>query len=124
MNTRKREKSGTAADQVRAADQSFACNASQELGIDDVGSLIQKIKVTSTAEFEKLIGELQQARSYLEFEGERIQTEAVDYAELSQAASSSSKVISESESRSSCVQHRQRNSRTSPMAVAYGVIRL
>jgi hypothetical protein len=96
MNTRKREKSGTAADQVRAADQSFACNASQELGIDDVGSLIQKIKVTSTAEFEKLIGELQQARSYLEFEGERIQREAVDYAELSQAASSSLKVISES----------------------------
>jgi hypothetical protein len=92
----KPEKSGTAADQVRAADQSFACNASQELGIDDVGSLIQKIKVTSTAEFEKLIGELQQARSYLEFEGERIQREAVDYAELSQAASSSLKVISES----------------------------
>jgi hypothetical protein len=124
MNTRKPEKSGTAADQIRVADQSFACNASQELGIDDVGSLIQKIKVTSTAEFEKLIGELQQARSYLEFEGERIQTEAVDYAELSQAASSSLKVISESESRSSCAQHRQRNSRTSPMAVAYGVIRL
>ena len=71
MNTRKPEKSGTAADQVRVADQSFACNASQEHEIDDVGSLIQKIKVTSTPEFEKLIGELQQARSYLEFEGER-----------------------------------------------------
>ena len=96
MNTRKPEKSGTAADQVRVADQSFACNASQELGIDDVGSLIQKIGVASTAEFEKLIGELQQARSYLEFEGERIQREAVDYAELSKAASSPLKVISES----------------------------
>jgi hypothetical protein len=100
MNTRKPEKSpqtaaGTAADQGRVADQSFASNASQELGIDDVGSLIQKIGVTSTAEFEKLIGELQQARSYLESEGERIQRKAVDYAELSQAASSSLKVISE-----------------------------
>jgi phage host-nuclease inhibitor protein Gam len=63
---------------------------------DDAGSLIQKIGVTSTAEVEKLIGELQQARSYLEFEGERIQRKAVRYAELSQAASSSLKVISES----------------------------
>jgi hypothetical protein len=96
MNTRKPAESGTAADQVRVAEQSFACNASQELGTDDAGSLIQKIGVTSTAEVEKLIGELQQARSYLEFEGERIQREALDYAELSQAASSSLKVISES----------------------------
>ena len=95
MNTRKPEKSGTAAGQVWVADQSFACNASQELGIEDVGSLIQKIGLTSTAELEKLIGELQRARSYLEFEGERIQREAVDYAELSQAASSCLKVISE-----------------------------
>ena len=95
MNTRKPEKPGTTADQVRVANQSFACNASQELGIDDVGSLIQKIGVTSTAEFEILIGELQEARSYLESEGERIQRKAVRYAELSQAASSSLKVISE-----------------------------
>ena len=95
MNTRKPEKPGTTADQVWLADQSFASKASQELGIDDVGPLIQKIGVTSTAEFETLIGELQEARSYLESEGERIQREAVDYAELSQAASSSLKVISE-----------------------------
>jgi hypothetical protein len=95
MNTRRPEKSGTAADQVRVADQSFACNASQELGIDDVGSLIQKIGVTSTAEFETLIGELQEARSYLESEGERIQREAVRYAKLSQNAASSVKFISE-----------------------------
>jgi hypothetical protein len=94
MNTRKLEKSpqtaaGTAADEVCDADQSFA------FGIDDVGSLIQKIGVTSTAEFETLIGELQEARSYLESEGERIQREAVRYAELSQTAASSVKVISE-----------------------------
>ena len=93
MNTRKPEKPGTTADQVRLADQSFASNASQELGIDDVGPLIQKIGVTSTAEFETLIGELQEARSYLESEGD--QRKAVRYAELSQAASSSLKGISE-----------------------------
>jgi len=97
MNTRKPEKSpqtaATAADQARVADQ--CANASQELGIDDVGSLIQKIGVTSTAEFEKLIGELQEARSYLESEGERIEREAIRYAEFSQTASSSVKVISE-----------------------------
>ena len=91
MKTRKPEKPGTTADQVRLADQSFASNASHELGIDDVGPLIQKIGVTSTAEFETLIGELQEARSYLESEGERIQRKAVRYPELSQAASSCSR---------------------------------
>ena len=101
MNTGKLEKApqtaaGTAADEVCDAEQSFATIASQEFGIDDAASLIQKIGVTSTAEFETLIGELQEARSYLESEGERIQRKAVRYAELSQAASSSLKVISES----------------------------
>src|SRR5262249_9829895 len=81
MNTRKPEKSpqtaaGIAADQVSVADQSFATIASQELSIDGVGSLIQKIGIKT------LIGELQAARSYLESEGERIQREAVRYAEL------------------------------------------
>jgi hypothetical protein len=100
MNTRRAEKSpqtaaGTAADEVCDADQSFATVVSQEFGIDDVGSLIQKIGVASTAEFETLIGELQEARSYLESEGERIQREAVRYAELSQTAASSVKFISE-----------------------------
>jgi hypothetical protein len=128
MNIRKPEKPGITADQVWLADQSSACNASQELGIDDVGSLIQKIGVTSTAEFETLIGELQEARSYLESEGERIQRKAVRYAELNQAASSSLKVISETvvrmaQSKSFCAHHPRRNSRASPMAVAYGVIR-
>jgi hypothetical protein len=97
MNTRKPEKSpqtaaGTAADQVRPP---LATNTSEELGIDDVGSLIQGIGTTSTAEFEKLIGKLQEARTYLESEGERIQREAVRYAQLSQTASSSVKIISE-----------------------------
>jgi len=129
MNTRKPEKPGTTADQVWLADQSFASNASQELGIDDVGPLIQKIGVTSTAEFETLIGELQEARSYPESEGERIQRKAVRYAELSQRRL----VLLEShlgnrsrmaQSKSFCAQHPRRNSRVRPMAVAYGVIRL
>jgi hypothetical protein len=98
MNTRKPEKSpqtaaGTAADQPRVAGQ--FTNATQEHGIGDVGSLIQKIAITSSAEFETLIGKLQAARSYLEFEGERIQREAVGYAQLSQTAASSVKFISE-----------------------------
>ena len=98
MNTRKPEKSpqtaaGTAADQPRVAGQ--FTNATQEHGIGDVGSLIQKIGITSSAEFETLIGELQAARSYLESEGERIQREAVGYAQLSQTAASSVKFISE-----------------------------
>ena len=60
-----------------------------------LGHSFRKSGSPPTAEFEKLIGELQEARSYLESEGERIQREAVRYAEFSQTASSSMKVISE-----------------------------
>jgi hypothetical protein len=100
MNTSKPEKStqaaaGTLNDPVHAGVLSLAPDTCQELGVDEVGSLIQEIGTTSTAEFEKLIGELQEARAYLQSEGERIQREAVRYAQLSQTASSSVKIISE-----------------------------
>jgi hypothetical protein len=99
MDTRKPEKyaqaAGTPDDPVQAGGLSLSPDAGSELDIDDVGSLIHEIGVTSTAEFEKLIGELEEARAYLQSEGERIQGEAVRYAELSQTASLSVKVISE-----------------------------
>ena len=50
----------------------------------------------SIAEIEKLMEELHAARDYLQSEGERIRREAARYAHLTQSASSSVKIISES----------------------------
>ena len=66
-----------------------------EPGTDSIVPLIQKIMVPSIAEFERLIGELQEARTYLQSEGERIQREAAGHVELSQTAMESVKIISD-----------------------------
>jgi hypothetical protein len=50
----------------------------------------------SIAEIERLMGELHAARDYLRSEGERIRHDAARYAHLTQSASSSVKMISES----------------------------
>jgi hypothetical protein len=65
-----------------------------ELGNDNIAPLIQKVVAPSIAEFEKLIGELQEARTYLQSEGERIGRETDRYIELAQTASESVKLIS------------------------------
>jgi hypothetical protein len=59
----------------------------------DSGPLIQKIGATSIAEIEKLIGELQETRNFLESEGERIQQETARYINLTQRALDSVKII-------------------------------
>jgi hypothetical protein len=50
----------------------------------------------SVTEIEKLMGELQAARDYLQIEGERLQREAARYAHLTQSALASVKMVSES----------------------------
>ena len=42
----------------------------------DVARLIQNVGAPSIAEFEKLIGDLQEVRNFLQSEGERIQQES------------------------------------------------
>ena len=61
----------------------------------DSAPLIQKIGATSIAEIEKLIGELQETRNFLESEGQRIQRETARYIKFTQMASASVKIISE-----------------------------
>jgi hypothetical protein len=63
---------------------------------DNLSSLIQRVSGTSVQEIEKLIGELQELRDYLMKEGQRVQREITEYAQMSQAATRSTKVISES----------------------------
>jgi hypothetical protein len=59
----------------------------------DIAPLIQKVGATSIAEIEKLMGELQEVKNFLQSEGERIQRETAHYMNLTQLASSSVKII-------------------------------
>ena len=54
-----------------------------EAGGDKFSSLIKTMGAPSIVELEKIIDELQQARTYLQAESERIERETVGYAELS-----------------------------------------
>jgi len=63
---------------------------------ETIGELIQKVGAPSIAEIEKLISDLQGARNYLKAEAERIQQETQRYAHLSDTASASVKIITES----------------------------
>src|SRR5215813_8538099 len=58
-----------------------------------VARLIQNVGAPSIAEFEKLIGELQEVRNFLQSDGERIQQEKARYINLTQMASGWVKII-------------------------------
>src|SRR6266480_1214427 len=61
----------------------------------EIAPLVQKIGATSIAEIEKMIGELQEAKDFLQSEGERVQRETEHYTNLTQMASASVKIISD-----------------------------
>jgi hypothetical protein len=59
----------------------------------EIAPLIEKIGTTSIGEIEKLIDELQEAKNFLQSEGERIQRETARYTNLAQTASASVEII-------------------------------
>ena len=59
----------------------------------EIAPIIQKLGATSIADIDNLVSELQEARSYLQSEGERIRAEAARYTALTGAASASVKII-------------------------------
>ena len=59
----------------------------------DIAPLIQRVGAKSIAEIEKLMGELQEVKNFLQSEGERIQRETAHYVKFTQLASSSVKII-------------------------------
>jgi hypothetical protein len=59
----------------------------------EIAPFIQKVGAASIAEIDRLIAELQEAKSYLQSEGERIEREMVRYANLTQTALASAKII-------------------------------
>lgn len=67
-----------------------------DFSANNINTLIQKVSGASVQEIDKLIAELQGLRNYLQNEGERVQREIMNYAQLSQATTNSTKVIAES----------------------------
>jgi hypothetical protein len=59
----------------------------------EIAPIIQKLGATSIADIDNLVSELQEARDYLQSEGERIRAETVRYIGLTGAASASVKII-------------------------------
>jgi hypothetical protein len=70
-------------------------DSSTEATVSSVNSLIQRVAGTSLAEIEKLIGELESLRDLLHAEGQRVQREISGYAQLSQAAMKSTRLIAD-----------------------------
>jgi hypothetical protein len=61
----------------------------------EITQLIKQVVSPSTVEWERVISELQQARAYLDSEGERIERETQRYLQLSQTTVESGKIISD-----------------------------
>jgi hypothetical protein len=68
---------------------------STEATVSSVNSLIQRVAGTSLSEIENLIGELESLRDLLHAEGQRVQREISGYAQLSQAAMKSTRMIAD-----------------------------
>jgi hypothetical protein len=79
---------------VSTAD-TVAVESSTEATVNNVNSLIQRVAGTSLAEIENLISELESLRDLLHAEGQRVQREISGYAQLSQAAMKSTRMIAD-----------------------------
>ena len=70
-------------------------NVAHDAAAENINSLIQSVAGQSIAEIDRLIAELTTVREMLRSEGDRVQRELGDYASLSQAAMSSTKIIAD-----------------------------
>jgi hypothetical protein len=78
-----------------ATPETTTLDATAEATVNNVNSLIQRVAGTSLAEIEKLISELESLRDLLHAEGQRVQREISGYAQLSQAAMKSTRMIAD-----------------------------
>ena len=78
-----------------ASTETVPLDAGAEATVNNVNSLIQRVAGSSLAEIEKLISELESLRDLLHAEGQRVQREISGYAQLSQAAMKSTRMIAD-----------------------------
>lgn len=69
---------------------------SPEIVVSNVNALVQRVAGASIAEIQNLISELESLRELLHAEGQRVQREISGYAQLSQAAMKSTRMIADS----------------------------
>lgn len=67
-----------------------------DAGTANIGALMERVAGTSIKELDNLIAELTVVRDYLRTEGERVHRELSSYAQVSQAAMASAKIILDS----------------------------
>ena len=66
-----------------------------DAGTDSLNSLIERVSAATVMEIDRVIAELQNIRSLLHSEGDRVRREITGYAGLSQSAVSTMKVIAD-----------------------------
>ena len=64
--------------------------------VNNINSLLDRVSGSSVLEIDNLIVDLRKVRDFLHTEGERVQREITSYAQLSQVAMTSVKIIAES----------------------------
>ena len=67
-----------------------------EISADNLAGLLRRVSEASTREVENLVGDLQALRKKLHTDGNRIQRDVSEYAELTQQVMQLTKIISES----------------------------
>jgi hypothetical protein len=67
-----------------------------ETAVNNINSLLDRVSSSSVSEIDRLMGDLRTVRDFLASEGERVQREIQSYAQLSQVAMTSVKIIAES----------------------------
>ena len=67
-----------------------------EQAASNINSLLDRVSGSSVTEIDSLIADLSNVRDFLKTEGERVQREIASYAQLSQVAMTSVKIIAES----------------------------
>jgi hypothetical protein len=67
-----------------------------DAAVDNISSVIERVSGASVAEIDRVIAELSRVREMLRSEAERVQREIAGYANLSQAAMTSMKIIADS----------------------------
>ena len=70
--------------------------AASEQAVNNINSLLDRVSGSSVSEIDGLIADLRNVRDFLHSEGERVQREIASYAQLSQVAMTSVKIIAES----------------------------
>jgi hypothetical protein len=71
-------------------------NEASEQAVTNINSLLDRVSGSSVSEIDRLIADLRNVRDFLHSEGERVQREIASYAQLSQVAMTSVKIIAES----------------------------